>query len=322
MTYEPSYREAIKNASVLVWKNKSLWVFGILAALFVSPFGLGGFWGQFLLVGKESLAISYFPWSGMFHWLVNSDPASFVSLVWFLEIILAVFAIVIFISVCSQTSLIINSCEYYKKKTHSKLADTWHKSYRYFWKIFGIDLIRKLLLALLVAFTAGLWFITSVNDFWTSLFLILSFIIVIFLVLTISSITVYASGYVVIDNESFWGSLKKGFLLFKDHFLVSFEISLLMLALDLVLASFISTIIVLAFVPATVLWFLAALFNSLFLLNFSIVLSILIITIFIILLGGFYNAFNTGTWMYLFMKMHHRGIFSRIGHLFIKLFQK
>jgi len=95
-----------------------------------------------------------------------------------------------------------------------------------------------------------------------------------------------------------------------------------MLLLDLVLASLISTVIVLSFIPATILWFLAGLVNSIFLLNLGIILSILTITVLIIIIGGFYNAFNTGTWMYLFMKMHHKGIFSSIGHLFIKLFQK
>jgi len=322
MTYEPSYREAIKHAFTLVWKNKSLWVFGILSALFVSPFGLGGFVGQFLLTGREAFVITYFPWPSMFSLLANSDPANFVFAVWFLEILFAILAIIIFISVCAQTSLIINVCEYYKKRVHSNLGNTWHKSYKFFWKIFGLDIIRKFFLALLVLFAAGLWFIVSNNNFWTSLFLILSFIIILILALIISSIITYASGYAVIDGENLWESLKKGTLLFKDHFLVSFEISLIMLVLDLVLASFVSTVIILSLIPASLLWFLAGLANSLILLNLALIVSILLITMLIIIIGGFYNAFNTGTWIYLFMKMHHKGIFSRFGHLFIKLFQK
>lgn len=320
--YSPSYREALKNSFILVWGNKSFWIFGILAALFVSPFGMGGFFGQMILAGSETIPLSYFPWGGFFNFLANSGPANFVSAIWLLEIILAIFIIMVFVSVCAQTSLIINTCEYYKKKTHSKLADTWHKSYKYFWKVLGFDLIRKITLVLLMAFSAGVWFITTNNDFWTKLFLILSFIIAMFLMLVVSSITIYASGYAVIDNENFWVSLQKGAVLFKDHFLVSFEISLVMIFLDLILASFISIAIVLSFIPVTILWFLAGLANSLFLLNLALIVSLFIIIFLIIIIGGFYNAFNTGTWMYLFMKMHHKGIFSRIGHLFIKLFQK
>ncbi len=320
--YEPSYREALKNAFILVWKNKSFWIFGILAALFVSPFGLGGFYGQIFLTGSETIRFSYFPWMGFYNLLAHSSAADFVSAVWLLEIILAVFIIVVFVSVCAQTSLIINTCEYYKKKSHSKLNDTWHKSYKYFWKILGFDLLRKIILILMTAFSAGVWFLGTANDLPTKIFLILSFVIAIFIMLVVTAISIYASGYAVIDNESFGGSLKKGALLFKDHFLVSFEISLIMLMLDFVLASLVSTVIVLSFIPASVLWFLAGLANSLLLLNLGIILSILTITILIIIIGGFYNAFNTGTWMYLFMKMHHKGIFSRIGHLFIKLFQK
>ncbi len=318
----PSYREALSQSFKLIWNNKSLWIFGILSALFVSPFGMGGFWGQMILVSKETMDISHFPWFGLLKLLSVSDPGNFVAIVWFIQIILAVLAIVIFISVCAQTSLIINVCEYYKKKKHSNLSDTWHKSYKYFWRVLGYDIIRKLTLLSLLVFTTGLWFIVPENNFWNSLFLILSFIIVIFLGLVISAITVFASGYVVVENKKFFTGLKDGIVLFKNHFLVSFEISLVMLFLDLILASFISMIILLSFIPATVLWFIAGLFNSIILLNLSVVLSILIITFLIILIGGFYNAFNTGTWMYLFMRMHHEGIFPRIGHFFIKFFQK
>lgn len=322
MSYEPNYREALKQAFKLVWKNKSLWVFGILAALFVSPFGLGGFWGQLVLAGGENFKIGLFPVKGIYQLLSQSNPADFVSIVWLLEILLAVMVVIIFVSVCSQTSLIINTCEYYKKKTHSDLSSTWHRSYKYFWKILGLDILRKTSLLVLILFATGLWLIAPFNDFWTSLFLILSFTILTLLMMAISSIITYASGYAVIDNISFWQSLKDGVLLFKDHFLVSFEISLIMMALDIVLAAFISTIFVLAFIPASLLWFLAGLAGSVALLNFSLILSILTIAILVVLIGGFYNAFNISTWMYLFMKMHHVGIFTRIGYIFNKIFQR
>ncbi len=322
MSYEPSYREALKNSFILIWKNKSFWAFGILAALFISPFGLGGFWGNFLITGQENLKFSNFPITDFFRLLSTSNIPDFASLTWILVIMSAVLTIVIFVSVCAQTSLIINVCEYYKKKTYSKLNTTWNKSYKYFWKILGYDLLRKLFLIITVAFSAGLWHLLGKNNFWSLFLLILSFTVVIFLSLIVSSITAYASGYAVVENKSFQNGIQKGVLLFKNHFLVSLEISLIMLLLDLVLASIISTMIVLVFIPFSVLWFIAGLFNSLVLLYFSIVLTVLTIAIFIILIGGFYNAFNTGTWMYLFMKMHHEGIFSRFSHFFIKLFQK
>jgi len=320
--YEPSYLEALKHSFKLIWNNKSFWIFGILSALFISPLGLGGFWGQIALTGSETIQISYFPFSDFFRMLSQSDPANFVSLVSILEIILAIFIITVFLSVCAQTSLIYNICEYYKKKKHSSLNDTWHKSYKYFWKILGFDLIRKIILVALTALSAGLWFMVPTNDFWNSLFLILSFTLIILIIFTVSSSLTYASGYAVIEGKSFWQSFKKGILLFKDHFLVSLEISLVMMLLDMVLAAVISMVIILSFIPVSILWFFAGLFGSITLLNFVLILDIFIITIAIILIGGFYNAFNTGAWMYLFMKMHHVGIFSKVGHLFNKIFQR
>ncbi len=320
--YEPSYFEALKHSFQLVWKNKSLWVFGILSALFVSPFGLGGFWGQFTLTSNEASKIAYFPLPAFFQALSHSDPANFVSLVWLLEIILAVFIIVVFISVCAQTSLIINACEYYKKKTHSALSATWHKSYKYFWKILSFDLIRKFILALLLISAAGLWIIAPENSFWSSLYLISSFVVLVLISFIVSSALTYASGYAVIEGKSVWQSLKKGFLLLREHFLVSLEISLVMMLLDLVLAAFVSTIIILSFIPATLIWFVAGLFSSITLFTIALVIGLLTMIVLVVLIGGFYNAFNTGTWMYLFMKMHHVGILSRIGHIFNKIFQR
>lgn len=319
---QSSYREAIKHSFILVWKNKSFWIFGILSALFISPFGMGAFWGNFLTVGQKNLKFSNFPIVDFFRTLSQSSIPDFVSLTWILIIFLAILTIIIFISVCAQTSLMFNVCEYYKKKKYSKLSITWNKSYKYFWKILSYDLLRKVFLVFTIALSAGLWSFAFKNNFWTLLFLILSFTAIILLSLTVSSITAYASGFAIIDNKNFWDGIKKGALLFKEHFLISLEISLIMLILDLVLASIISTIVILVFIPAAVLWFIAGLFNSLFLLNFFILLIILTITILVVLIGGFYNAFNTGTWMYLFMKMRHEGIFSRFGQFFTKFFQK
>ena len=71
-----------------------------------------------------------------------------------------------------------------------------------------------------------------------------------------------------------------------------------------------------AFVPAILIWFAAGITNTVILAAVGFFLGISLWVVLIVLLAGFFNAYTTSAWVFLFMKMHKEGINSRVIHFF------
>jgi len=71
-----------------------------------------------------------------------------------------------------------------------------------------------------------------------------------------------------------------------------------------------------AFLPALLIWVAAGLTNTIVLAAIGFSLGIFLWLIFIVLIAGFFNAYTTSAWVFLFIKMHKEGIPSRLIHFF------
>lgn len=316
---EPTYRQTLRHAWQLVWHNKSLWGLGLLSALFAGSFGINNFLGQLLVSMSNNGTVVVFSLPN-FNFLPLELDRSYFALIVISVVMLAVCATTIYISVISKSALLIAMADYYKKGIHPSLNKIWNQSLKFFWKIFSLELGRKIAYFILLFIFGIVWInIDKWNNTASVILSSLLLVIAILLALIVSSVTVFASGYTVIDDRSLKISIKDGYKLFKKHFLVCLEISILLLFIDFLLVAVIMALLSILFMPAALFAFLAAIFGNPFIAALGFLLSLVLVIISVILVGAIYNTFYTATWMYLFMEMHHNSILSRVRGLFKRL---
>lgn len=322
MKHEPIFRNALKEAWLLVWHNSSLWLLGLLSALFAGSFGLGNFIGQLMITmvtgGQASALLSYqVPALGM------SKITSIIWFIWLIGILVVLTIAVIYISVTSRTALLIATADYYKKGVYPKLSKIWNDGLKFFWKIFTIEVIRKIVLGLAVLLFGFVWLCLPFDKNTYNLVAnIIALTVAIMVGWSVSALSVFTSGYAVIDKKPLLESLKKGWALFHNHMLVSLEIGLVLTLIDALLIMLFLALISFTFLPSLFIWILAGAFSSPWIAVLGTAIGFVITILLIAIFGAVYNTFYTSVWMYLFMKMHHEGIFSRLIHHLGGLFKK
>lgn len=322
MKHESVFRDALKEAWLLVWHNSSLWLLGLLSALFAGSFGLGNFIGQLMITmvtgGQAATLMSFqMPALGM------SKIASIIWLIWLVGIMIVLAIAVIYISVTSRTALLIATADYYKKGVYPKLSKIWNDGLKFFWKIFTIEVVRKVVLGLAVLLFGFVWLCLPFDKGTANLVVnIVVLTIAIIIGWAVSALSVFTSGYAVIDKKSLFDSLKKGWALFHNHLLVSLEIGLVLTLIDALLMMLFLALISFTFLPSLFIWILAGALSSPWIAILGTAMGFVITILLIAIFGAVYNTFYTSVWMYLFMKMHHEGIFSRLIHHLGGLFKK
>jgi hypothetical protein len=311
---KPIYREALKEAWLLTWRNTSLWLIGLISVLFAGSFGLGNFISQLIATMATGGRAA---WLLAFHMpsLGTSGISAVFWLVWLCGIMIILAFAVMFVSVTAKTSLLIAVADHYKKQTVPKLSYIWNHGLKYFWNIFTIELARKIALFIVGIIFGIIWILLPFNaGIWNTILDILALIFSVILAWVITAISVFTSGYVVIDSKSLKHALKRAWKLFHEHLFVSFEVSALLTLIDILLIAVFIVIVWVAFVPSLLVWVLAGIFGSQAIALFGVILGFVLFAVIVAIAGGIYNTFYTGVWMYLFMKMHHEGIMSRIFH--------
>jgi len=213
MQHEPTYRQTLRHAWRLTWHNKSLWGLGLLAALFAGSFGINNFLGQLItsMSNQGEVVIFYMP---NFNYLPGSIPTGYFALSILSLVMLAILVAIIYISIVSKTALLNAMAEYYKKKYAPRLGKIWNKSLDYFWQIFTIEVGRKIAFFLLLFIFGLVWVnLASTESAWGIIFTSLLLLITLVIALVIASISIFASGYVVIDNQPVKESLKNAYKL-------------------------------------------------------------------------------------------------------------
>jgi len=321
---EPTYQEAIAKAWQVVWHHKILWVLGLLAAL-LGQFGLGDFFSRiWLLFAKGSINGSLF-WTqntGLI-WPSAMSWQNVVGIVWLAGLVLALFIGLVVLAVISQGALIAYITFWFKNKSYSDIPKAWNKGAERFWSVLGVNVVYKITLCLLLvgsSYLLKLYFGDNTLILTVALVIILS--LALFLYLVVSIVYIYTLGYVVVENKKFFIAVNKAWRLFIDHILVSFEVGILLMFLNLFLVLVAVSSLLLAFLPSLIIWIVAGLTNLMVLGVLGLLVGLFLWLLLVVLIGGFFNAFTTGAWMYLFMKMHKEGMGSRVLHWTGKLFKR
>ncbi len=321
---EPTYQQALSKGWEMVWHHKNLWVLGLLAA-FLGQLGLGDFFGRIWMLyyqGTVSSGLESF-WQNYSLTIGNMDWYNILGLIWLVGLLLLIIIAVVFLAITSQGALISYAASWYKSSRYKDFGKAWHKSVTHFWPMFKVVVGYKIIFCLLIFsgvallkftdFTATNW-ITMISGFVLG--------IIMFFYLVFSIIYIYAVAYIVVDDNKATEAVKKSWDLFSDHILVSLEIAVIMIFFNLLLIIGGAVMLVLSLIPASIIWIIAGLLNITALTSFGFLVAMFLWLLIIMLLLAIFNAFNTSVWTYLFIRMHKKGIVSRVAHYVGKLFRR
>lgn len=324
-----SYRAVLKESWKISWKNKYLWFFGFFASLI--SFNI-----EFKVLarsldqssGLNAIAnIKTFLSTGLFSqnaWLnfIELLKTDTVTISWLIFIFLLILAIIIFLAWLSTVSQIgiIDSVNKIMKGSREKLGiKSGLKSGRKkFWPVLALNVIISLSINLIYFLIS--WLLVSVaqsGQMSAVLAFGLIFIIMVPLSLALSFVIKYTIAYAIIENKKLTSAIKLGWKLFKQNWLVSVEMAIVLFLiniLSIILLSFLSlTLFYLAFGLALSMMMLSAssfLFWSLVVLGFLIVLAL------IIMIGSLLNTFQIASWTNLFVRLKKEKELGKLERIF------
>lgn len=320
---DPTYRQTLGHAWEAVWHNKILWILGLLS-VFLGQLGFSDIFGKvWSLLDASSLAGANMNILSIFHVNISVGVLNILGIVWLAIICVSIAIMVIFLSVTSQGALISYAADWFKTRKHKEIDKSWHNSVKHFWNILLVNLVRQvILLGLLFGFVLVAQHFFNSESWAQELLFALASVLALFVSLFLSVFSVYILCYVVLDGKGLFKSIKKAWALLSTHFLVSLEVGVILMLLNLLLVAVIIGGSFFAFLPTAFIWVAAGISNSVSLAVVGLIFGIFLVLLFIALVAGLFNAFTTSAWVFLFIKMHKEGISSRLLHYVKHLFSR
>ncbi|MBT3817274.1 MAG: hypothetical protein HOG08_02920 [Candidatus Magasanikbacteria bacterium] len=323
MKKEPTYRKALSHAWRVVRYHPSLWVFGLFS-LFLGQMGLLDFFTSISMAEKK---YELYPllfdlpelWNVFLEFLgsIQLSADGWIWLVWLVLFFISAWVFFLFISVTSQGALISGISQSLKrgKFHHVKIDKAWHAGLTHFWRLLGLNALKKCILGLLatsIGFATYNVFVSySAID---GIVFVLLFLLATIVGMILSLLVIYAAGYVVIEEYSFTKSIEAAWKLFLDHWLVSLEVGLMVLLLNVAIVLAAIVLVVLFVIEMGLVFVLSTIVSSLVIWKIGLFISTLLLIVLFAIIGSLFSVYVTSVWTYLFLKMHKTGLKSRVFH--------
>ncbi len=210
--------------------------------------------------------------------------------------------ILILVAAVASTGALIHAAKRFKKTKSEPLHKAWHHGVSRFWPLLWLNFGKKVALALLV-WVLGIPLAALVAGSTGTLGMIgfvLLFIVALLGGLVISFLVNFASMYVVLENEHLGESIADAWKLFKAHWLVSLEMALLLLAIQIAVF-FIGLVgFSLMFLPFLAFWLASFILGIKILVPIGGVIAYGLGVLFIVWLISWYSTFAISAWTILY----------------------
>lgn len=326
------YKIIFKKAVALTWKNKLFWFLGLFTILFstsVEVEMVNNFFGQnkYNVYNFRSLFdILNFKSGSLLQQSFVNNQAAFMKVLGYFLIILVV--LVLLLALASLVQVMIVKTTVQNLKNEGKII----KKY-YFWpqnknetflvlKTAFLNFCLKIAINLLLfIIILPVLFNPNQNPISGWLYVVL-FIIFFPLSIVLAFIIRYMLVYTIIDNLSLKAGINKGWETFKNNWLVSIEMALLMFLTNIA-GSLILVYIILALVnPLTFLAYLVAKFVSqaffLYIFGFIYIFALALFA----LGSSWLSVFNINAWVALINRFNKKDADSKLVRVFDSLTQK
>lgn len=317
---EPTYGQAFLHAWKAVWHNKILWIFGLFA-IFMGQFGFSDVFGKIWTFTDGSWKDGVWSMFASASVVASGGIWSIVGAIWAILIVLFFVILAIFLSVTSQGALISYTSEWFKNESYSNIGKSWKRGLSQFWKIFGFNILRKILLFFLIlSLSCAITHFFLSGKIWQNIIFAVLMALILLVSLFVSILSIFATCYAVVDGKGMISALKKSWQLFTEHVFVSLEVGVLLMLLNFVLIALIAAASFLAFLPSLLVWLLAGITNYMWLVSLGMIIGLALWILVLVIAAAMFNAFTTSAWVYLFSKMHKEGMSSKLFHWIKNLF--
>lgn len=321
------YRNILKQAWNLTWRHKYLWWFGIFAALLGNGGELeilfnnaGAGPGQALFPSWQRIASTRI-FSGQtltnIGNLFKNDTLSLSLVLITGLILLAIGLFLVYLVIVSQAALVNNSAAIIRQKKPA-FKDGLDAGRLNFWPVLVLNIIIKAVIyVLLVAVSLPVIFFQT--NFSANLFYILALIIMVPVAIILSFIMKYAIAYAVINKSQAVQAIRQGCKLFKENWLVSFEMAVMLFFINLLVGLAMVLAILALAVPFL---FLGLVFYYGFSLVGSWLVAILAFASFlfiVVTIGAALAVFQISAWTGLFLELEKKGATSKLVRLVNKM---
>ncbi|MFA5886782.1 MAG: hypothetical protein WC863_03300 [Patescibacteria group bacterium] len=320
-----SYRALLKQSFAAAWQYKHLWLFGLFAAIVAGS----GSWEYQLLtrnLNQNLIDGSYLFFSQFVSAvdLLKSFALGLVELFtydfWTIlnaltVLLLSIILIITFIwlAIVSQAALVDDAKKILnnkKKDIKLSIRESFTKVSPYFLPVLCLNITAKLLTTFIFVIISLPLLLMVINDTWllATIYIIL-FVLFIPLSLAISLIIKYAIAYTVLEEKSLIASLNHAWRLFRDNWLVSVEMAIILFIINFLASGVIVIILSIFLLP---LLLLGLMLQISWLANLIIFLAIILIVIF----GSILVTFQIISWTKLFLSLKENNVLAKLERLF------
>jgi len=207
--------------------------------------------------------------------------------------------------VVSQAAIVNNSAAIIKQKGPA-LREGFNAGILNFWPVLGLNvLVRVIIYALLVAISLPAIYFSA--NFSAKVFYFVALIIMVVAAIVLSFIAKYAIAYVVINKSRVGRAISQSWRLFKENWLISFEMAVILFIINLLVGLGIVLAILTLAVPFL---FLSLIFFYAFAAVGSWLVALLAFACFIAVIvstGAALAVFQIASWTGLFMELDKKG---------------
>lgn len=317
---KPLYRRALAQGWELASHHKFLWVYGIFAAL-LGHVGLTELVTHIMtassslsqyMAGYSDRLTANGAFVSSFVWQIESRFA----FVWLLTMLLALGMGLVFVALVCEGALIHSASVFTRTKKLPLVGPAWHAGVAHSGKLFLIHAVRKLIFFAVMLVVGIAAYDAVYGGFQENLLFLSLFLLAAIFGTFLSFFSWYTACYVVVEGLPLGRAWQRGWRLFFDHWLVSLEVGLIFLGLQILLTVVGFFGFIFFFSPALVAGSIAAVIGSPGLATIGIYTGMLFGAAWLILLGAFFTVFTRSVWTTLFMVMHREGVRSRVMHWF------
>lgn len=319
-----SYRFFIKQAWGITKKYKNLWFFGIFASLLavggeyqlITQSATASPGGYFL--SDTNIVLQAFLSADLYRGLANlaiENSAALLALIGIFLLSLSLVLIMIYLAVLSQSAIISHSAKIIlskKKKENLNINDGLNDAKKHFWRVLALNFLTSTVISLaLFLISLPLVFLFITDTVTLGVIYTLLFIIFTPIALSIALLIKFAIAARVLENTSFVASVQKGIKVFKENWLVSLEMALILFIINFIVGLLTLLLIALLFMP---MLFIGIQFYSPILAALSLVLSIGTMVV----VASWLNTFQISTWTSLYLHLQDKRGRSKLERIFSK----
>lgn len=317
---EPFYRTILKRSWQFVKKYKFLWPLGFFTA-FLGNSGELGFFLDFTNRLNQQPSVwlnfkSYFLTPDLIDIfnIVNQAPLlnKLIILLLFFFCLIFIF-LFIWLVIASQGGL-INGIKEIEKQGSSSFKLNFKIGAKFFWPVLFLNFITKFISFLIVTviLTPIILLLIAKNSDYSSLIIVLGFLIFLPAVVILNFVCKYAIAYVILQGKNAWTALANGWRLFIANWLVSLEMALILLVINLLVGVIfiVASLIIISPIIVSIMFYQQVLIFSL-LMPLAIVLFILLL----IAMGIWLATFQYSAWILLFLKLNENKLYSKLERL-------